>query len=286
MQTERIELRKLLSQLRAVGKDPPRELFDDILAYGQEAVAPLIEIVTQYPSAGLEEDERKYWATYHAIELLGELHAAEAIETILTLRNEDDDWIDDLLPKSMAQIGRPAVEPLRRALFDPTTDAYGGARVANALVQIAESAPELRDECVGILIERLDADNPRDDQYELRGFIISDLAHMRAVEALPSIQRAFDEDLVDLFVISREDVDRLIGRPEGTTAMEAMRPEIDRMTSSRGMAALEAAVSGAPVAASQQQTRTHQSLPFGRKVGRNEPCPCGSGKKYKRCHGR
>ena len=22
------------------------------------------------------------------------------------------------------------------------------------------------------------------------------------------------------------------------------------------------------------------------KVGRNEPCPCGSGKKYKRCHGR
>jgi len=25
---------------------------------------------------------------------------------------------------------------------------------------------------------------------------------------------------------------------------------------------------------------------FGEKVGRNDPCPCGSGKKYKRCHGR
>jgi preprotein translocase subunit SecA len=24
----------------------------------------------------------------------------------------------------------------------------------------------------------------------------------------------------------------------------------------------------------------------GRKVGRNEPCPCGSGKKYKHCHGK
>jgi preprotein translocase subunit SecA len=22
-----------------------------------------------------------------------------------------------------------------------------------------------------------------------------------------------------------------------------------------------------------------------RKVGRNEPCPCGSGRKYKHCHG-
>ncbi|MCB1745862.1 MAG: preprotein translocase subunit SecA [Gammaproteobacteria bacterium] len=32
-----------------------------------------------------------------------------------------------------------------------------------------------------------------------------------------------------------------------------------------------------------------QRAPFvrdGRKIGRNEPCPCGSGKKYKQCHGR
>jgi uncharacterized protein YecA (UPF0149 family) len=25
--------------------------------------------------------------------------------------------------------------------------------------------------------------------------------------------------------------------------------------------------------------------PFGAGVGRNDPCPCGSGKKFKRCHG-
>jgi preprotein translocase subunit SecA len=24
----------------------------------------------------------------------------------------------------------------------------------------------------------------------------------------------------------------------------------------------------------------------GPKIGRNDPCPCGSGKKYKACHGR
>jgi preprotein translocase subunit SecA len=28
------------------------------------------------------------------------------------------------------------------------------------------------------------------------------------------------------------------------------------------------------------------SLRDGPKVGRNDPCPCGSGKKYKQCHGR
>lgn len=38
-----------------------------------------------------------------------------------------------------------------------------------------------------------------------------------------------------------------------------------------------------------QQARVAQKAPFvrdGRKVGRNEPCPCGSGKKYKQCHGK
>jgi preprotein translocase subunit SecA len=29
-----------------------------------------------------------------------------------------------------------------------------------------------------------------------------------------------------------------------------------------------------------------QPIHVGEKVGRNDPCPCGSGKKYKQCHGR
>ncbi|HEY4525910.1 MAG TPA: SEC-C metal-binding domain-containing protein [Candidatus Paceibacterota bacterium] len=26
--------------------------------------------------------------------------------------------------------------------------------------------------------------------------------------------------------------------------------------------------------------------PDGKEAGRNDPCPCGSGKKYKKCHGK
>ncbi|MDC1479703.1 SEC-C metal-binding domain-containing protein, partial [Pseudomonadales bacterium] len=45
---------------------------------------------------------------------------------------------------------------------------------------------------------------------------------------------------------------------------------------------------GATQGAGSQQEGTSQA-PFIRqekKVGRNEPCPCGSGKKYKSCHGK
>ncbi|MFA7666566.1 MAG: SEC-C metal-binding domain-containing protein, partial [Burkholderiaceae bacterium] len=39
----------------------------------------------------------------------------------------------------------------------------------------------------------------------------------------------------------------------------------------------------------QAEAGTPQQTPvrrFGQKVGRNDPCPCGSGKKYKQCHGK
>ncbi|PID93624.1 MAG: preprotein translocase subunit SecA [Bacteroidetes bacterium] len=35
-----------------------------------------------------------------------------------------------------------------------------------------------------------------------------------------------------------------------------------------------------------QQKEKTQPIKVGKKVGRNDPCPCGSGKKYKACHGR
>lgn len=38
--------------------------------------------------------------------------------------------------------------------------------------------------------------------------------------------------------------------------------------------------------APQAEPKAEPLMRDGRKVGRNEPCPCGSGKKYKQCHGR
>jgi preprotein translocase subunit SecA len=48
-----------------------------------------------------------------------------------------------------------------------------------------------------------------------------------------------------------------------------------------GLAAAEAEPAAEPQAPI-VQTPVHRDAP---KVGRNDPCPCGSGKKYKHCHG-
>jgi preprotein translocase subunit SecA len=63
----------------------------------------------------------------------------------------------------------------------------------------------------------------------------------------------------------------------------AEQAEERQQAASRPRTQLSSAVTEAEqaMAASQSQSRATGT----KKVGRNQPCPCGSGKKYKNCHG-
>jgi len=72
---------------------------------------------------------------------------------------------------------------------------------------------------------------------------------------------------------------------EDLSEMEARRKKEQAMKFQHA----EASALGGDQAGGEQQTAAEAPTPFvrdGRKVGRNEPCPCGSGKKFKQCHGK
>ena len=71
---------------------------------------------------------------------------------------------------------------------------------------------------------------------------------------------------------------------EDLAAMEERRKKAVQMKFQHAQAS--ALGSGAPAEAPPQQQPQTPFVRDGRKVGRNEPCPCGSGKKFKQCHGR
>jgi len=52
------------------------------------------------------------------------------------------------------------------------------------------------------------------------------------------------------------------------------------------MSGYETSRTDALEAGAHTQERRHEPIRVEKKVGRNDPCPCGSGKKYKACHGR
>jgi preprotein translocase subunit SecA len=71
----------------------------------------------------------------------------------------------------------------------------------------------------------------------------------------------------------------------------APRPEdmllTHRATVGMGFEANREPVSGSQSGGQPQPPRAKpQPVRVGEKIGRNDPCPCGSGKKYKQCHGR
>ncbi len=78
---------------------------------------------------------------------------------------------------------------------------------------------------------------------------------------------------------SQEDVERMEAQRRVAQAMEFRHADASALgqqqaAAGQGRGAVAAAASPTPFVRSE------------RKVGRNEPCPCGSGKKYKQCHGK
>ena len=65
--------------------------------------------------------------------------------------------------------------------------------------------------------------------------------------------------------------------PEEVKQAEEKRTDLSKMRTGR---------SDSPATQTNQAPRKTEPVKVGPKVGRNDPCPCGSGKKYKNCHGK
>lgn len=178
---------------------------------GPEHIPDLIRMATDHeirsiePKEG-EEEEPEFWGPIHAIRTLGQLHAETAIEPLVHLlaELEHDEWMLEELPSVFAMIGPAAIPALAAYLADSSHEMYSRSYAANALEEIGKRHPESRSECIAAISKQLEAFDEND--YELNAFLISNLTHLKAVETLPLIERAFKADRVDEFVINLDDV--------------------------------------------------------------------------------
>jgi len=160
-------------------------------------------------------------------------------------------------------------------LRDTEKTVWTRLRAARALTGIAQEIPALRDEVVATLAARLDPaeQQPTDDEV-FTGFVISELLTLRAIEALPAIDAAFDADRVDPFIIDESYL---------AVELDLASPLPGAQRRRRGLfgglslpAGAQPMIWKSPIA-----TRVRAVGP----VARNAPCPCGSGKKFKKCCG-
>jgi len=107
-------------------------------------------------------------------------------------------------------------------------------------------------------------------------------------EMLDRVKRDTISILSRVRVQSQADIDRMKEQQRAARAMEFRHAEASALAQSAPPQPAAAATAAGDGQAVRQAPPAEAQTPFvrgERKVGRNEPCPCGSGKKFKHCHG-
>ncbi len=129
----------------------------------------------------------------------------------------------------------------------------------------------------GIFLRSYGGKNPR-QEYKREAFALF-------TELLSNLQREVIKILCHVKIRQEDEVDAIERKRAEETARARMNFQHQNVSALSGG---EGERPAAPQGAGQGAASQPQQAPFVRevpKVGRNEPCPCGSGKKYKVCHG-
>lgn len=169
-----------------------------LLSLGPEHVPELLRVVGDPQLYTEHATDMDFWATVHARRALGQLGDPSAVRPLLDAMDRygdfDDYWSDEI-PAILAKVGPAAIPEIVGKLEDESANEYTRMTCVSALEQIAEEAPETREEVVAALIRQLSRNDPR--VPALNGDLISGLSWMKVAEAVPAMERAFEAGVVD-----------------------------------------------------------------------------------------
>lgn len=175
------------------------------LGLTSEHIPALIRMATDKELNDLDTEKPEFWGPVHAWRALGQLHAIEAIEPLLTLFDTlgDSEWVAEEVPEVFSMIGPAALPRLAAFMSDSIHNEWARTNVASGVVYIGLNWPDARSTSVEILSSQLENFSGEADMFST--FLVSDLIQLEAKEAAPVIERAFAADLVDPGVVGTWD---------------------------------------------------------------------------------
>ncbi|HLK61151.1 MAG TPA: DUF1186 domain-containing protein [Chthonomonadaceae bacterium] len=275
------------SRLLTLGEGEYPEVYAEIEAELRRgdtsaAIATLLgmaldESYYEYYEERINENDPRVWTRLHTVRVLARFgpEAQVAIEPLLPLLNEEDDSLREEMPFVYAAFGEAALEPLIRQLNATDADPWLRIGAGESLAELGEAHPELRARVVAAVEQALLME--KEDEM-IRGYLITNLLDLGAREALPIIQQAFEEGNVDETLVQMADVEEHFDLPRVTPRKSwNYFGEEDDEEEESGFSA--------PDVDDEEDDAPQTPYVAPVKVGRNDPCPCGSGKKFKKCHG-
>jgi hypothetical protein len=294
-----------INNLYRYGVGIPQEVLQEILELPRDSVIADLEKVLNdavdrygyFSQLDLEDEDARFFVL-HAFFLLAELQAEESLAKVLDILAYDDDffnlWFVPFLRKEMwiyfYKTGFSRVDEIKNFLINPVANIAAKRSITDAIVQTALHHPEKRKEMIAIYTGIVDfylrlsanmepdfinvlVDGALDGKFtsllpqikELydRGYVESLFARNYKI-AHHYITNAFDDkkEVKDTYAIYQ----KITSMPDENLADNPDRDEYDD---------------------EYEDDYDDEDTPIqptvSAKIGRNDPCPCGSGKKYKKC---
>jgi preprotein translocase subunit SecA len=233
---------------------------------------------TYVPAESVEEQ----WDLKSLEKVLGEEWKVDIFLTALVDKSDsvtDEDIVehvqkaaDELFDSKVARVGVEQFTPFMRMILLQSIDQHWREHLA-ALDYLRQ----------GIHLRGYAQKNPK-QEYKREAFELFsqmlDIVKMDVTRILMSVRVQSEEEVREAALAIEE-------RAEHIGNVTYTHPNDDGSVSEeRGSETAAAQAAMGAVAAAMASSRSAAAPGGVPKVGRNDPCPCGSGKKYKQCHGR
>ncbi len=246
-------------------------------------------------AAGAAKTEFDLDQLFFIVHLCGEKHDARAYTPVCDLIANDaaiDDWLGDGVTANLngilINICDGDVEPLKRAIESETGDEYARGAALEALAYLVRAKQLLTDDEMRDYLRRLGEEmRPREQSWVWWAWA-SAIATLGYEALRADVARVFLKGWIDRQIATldhfHQDLQQARRDANGMAGFEAeqIRPFGSTIETLEPWSSGAAGQSDELDEAGRYEPEAPYVNPL-REVGRNDPCPCGSGKKFKKC---
>lgn len=269
----------------------PQEAAEEIMRRGEELMPELTGIVLDRVLWTAELPD--WWAPVHATYLLAAIATDEAIVPLLSALRWSDaydcEWVVEEIPSMFGTIGLAACEPLKNVVADRSAGWSARAMAMDSLAAIGLGSPEVEGEIMSMVANILSDEREELGARRAAAVILLDFRRVECKDALVSFaieeKERFKGDAKFDGVIVPQEVEKDLmmgGRDTDHYARDWLRFYDSAEIEARQQRWAEEDAKYRVHPQLDREDSTH-SRPKAKQVRLEDPCPCGSGKKYRRC---
>ncbi len=289
----------LRPQIEYFSRPFPRPAIAFANAHREEVAPFLIESLTRIAADPSIAEDGEYVLHLYAMHLLATWRDARAYAPLAALGHHPDDVLDIVMGdvitesygRSLASVCDGDIAPLQALFEDAQASHWARTAALEAWGVRVIEGDSARDDLLHYLMARGDSEAARlrrtdtvRNEFEVLDYIVSVAVDIAAVEMIERIDAWYADDLLDQTISTKEWVHQQMRKTFDLVREQTLERGKGYVRDPETEMGWWSGFHDAP-AKTKKPGATPQPVRPDPKTGRNDPCPCGSGKKYKKCHG-